>query len=175
MCGMRARCVARLCVLLIGVLFSKITLAQDTIEAQWALELNPVKIVVRADIDRSKLRSTKLNPKLLSIAVIAAPGSPESNNTLFIDDQVLVGFKTVPSTVEVERFSTEHHLELVHDASKGNGKVFIFRYRNFTETDNSLTIANELVQKERTLVAFAQPNRVNLFAPQSSNDTDIDL
>lgn len=143
--------------------------------AQWSIAVQPQKYVVRLDIDKSLLRRNTLPAKLLGIHEVAEPGFPQSSRTLFIDDQVLVGFKTAPSRSEVERFTAKYNLELVHDASKSNGSVSIFRSKNFTESDNSLTVATTIVQQEKNLVQFAHPNRVNLFEPQSSDDTYIDL
>ncbi|MDZ4846156.1 MAG: S8 family serine peptidase [Chitinophagales bacterium] len=171
-CG---RSVGRLCVFIIGILFSNFLAAQDTVVAQWNIAIQPQKFVVRMDIDTSLLRRKTLPAKLLSINEVTEPGSLQSSHKLFIDDQVLVGFRIAPSRSEVERFADKYNLELLHDASKSNRSVSIFRSKNFTVSDNSLTVASTIVQQEKNLVRFAHPNRVNLFEPQSSDDTYIDL
>lgn len=172
MCG---RSVGRLYVFIFGILFSNLLKAQDTIVAQWSIAIQPQRIVTHLDIDESLLRRKSISPRLLGISVIAEPGSPLSSRKLYIDDQVLVGFKTAPTRSEMERFSQEYNLELAHDASQTDGSVYIFRYRNFTTTDNSLTVSTKIARQEKDFVRFAQPNRVNLFEPQSSDDTYIDL
>lgn len=171
-CGTR---VAQLCVLLITILFSGITNAQDTITSQISALIKPSKFVVRMDLDSSKFRRDRGTERLLGLMPVEEQGLPQNGHTLYINDQVLVAFKQAPTRSEFERFTSEYNLELVHDAAKNNGSVFIFRYRNFTATDNSLTVASTIVSREKSLVRIAQPNRVNLFEPQSSDDTYIDL
>ncbi len=117
-----------------------------------------------------------LQKRLLAMSKPAEAGSP-FNKLLFIDDQVLVVFKSLPLRSGLEAFCEKYELELISkpEASQTGKEVYVFRYRNFTTEDNSATVSSKISKQEKEKVVLAQPNRVNLFEPQSTNDTYIDL
>jgi len=166
----------KLCAFLIGFFFIQFSYAQDTAHVYWYFDGHPDTWVVKADINTGELYRKGSGKKVIAIAKKAERGSPENGRTLFIDDQVLVSFRRTISAQELQQFSARYGLTPVSipKTNKG-GSVYIFQYKHFTDSDNSATISARIFEEEKNLIALAQPNRINLFEPQSSNDTYIDL
>lgn len=123
------------------------------------------------------LKRQGLQKQLLALSKPGAEAGSPFSRLLFIDDQVLVTFKADVSTSYVEAFAEKYNLQLVSQPETvfKDGSVFVFRYQRFTESDNSATLSSKIFEQEKDKVLAVHPNRVNLFEPQSTSDTYIDL
>ncbi len=122
------------------------------------------------------LKKKGISRQLIAVSKPAHSGSPVHNKLLLVDEQVIVTFKESPSLAYLETFAEKYNLEPVSNrANDLNEIVFVFRYRNFSISDNSATISSRIFDRESSKVRSVHPNRVNLFEPQSTNDTYIDL
>lgn len=123
------------------------------------------------------LREKVSKRQLIAVTKPAETGSPFENKLLLVDDQLIITFKDAPTSAYLESLTANYHLELVSgDQNNSLGeRVYVFRYKIFTQDDNSATVASRIFDSEKTKIRSVHPNRVNLFEPQSTNDTYIDL
>lgn len=100
-----------------------------------------------------------------------------SHQPLYIDNQIMVRFKNANITLEaVASFMQKHNLTLVNEQvwkMPSSGKqVFIFRMNDNTLTYTAGHLAAKLFEQENSMVASAQPNRLNLLQVDGESMVD---
>ncbi len=110
-----------------------------------------------------EILSTYQTDKVL--AVLHAKGS---STPLYIDNQVMVRFKkSTISVEEVTAFMQKYDLTLVNtqvwNMSESGKQVFIFRMNNNSLAFTAGHLSAALFEQEKSIVASAQPNRLNLL------------
>lgn len=92
-----------------------------------------------------------------------------ANKDLFIDNQLLAGFKKAPTQTQLNTLQQEYGLTIQHRPMLENGTYI------FTMNTSNLEVYARMVEEHPELVAYAQPNRVNMFEPFSQVTEDADI
>lgn len=109
------------------------------------------------------------------ITVVKPINSPLSHKEIYIDDVLLLQFKTgVVKKSEINRLESNYNIQLVTKEFL-ESKTLIFRNLNKDRFSNSALLSAKIYESENHIVAEIQPNRMNLFEPMGTvNDVDIE-
>ncbi len=170
------------CLVIFTFLFTEKISAQDTLKVSIYFETKGEEWVLQSDSAARNLYPVNENPTSGNQRLMAITRSGESpfsplKKKFFIDNRLLVTFNRSVSRTEVEAFQRKYELQLINESGNGysdKNPVYVFQYKNFTLSDNSATVSAIIAEQEKKWVKSAYPNRVNLFEPQSTNDTYID-
>ncbi|GIV32535.1 MAG: hypothetical protein KatS3mg031_0070 [Chitinophagales bacterium] len=99
------------------------------------------------------------------------PENAAQERILFINNQLLVGFRAAPDSAYLQYLMHKYGLRLYNSDAPTEGKVLVFSCQSHSLSEHSGTIAMKIAAQEKENVLFAQPNRINLFEPQGSHDS----
>lgn len=155
-------------------LLEKISVHDQFLTLQFRMHSSPEE---RSEYLSSLRQHPDFGTPLLAINQISDKGLL-SNKTMWMDDQLLVNFmEPIRNADEIEAFEEKYNLKLINKPSRPlqdqGSHIYIFRHNYDGFSGNSITVSAQIFEQEAGKV-MAQPNRINMFEPHSTNDSHIE-